>query len=199
MSSIIPKLPADLSKRLSGELAPGERLLYAAKPDWRAEWGKLIVIALFGLGWMSICGPMAMFTWAEALGFPVTKPGKGMGQGMSIFFSLFMIPFVLVGLGMLVAPFLSIRKSRNTAHAVTDARVLNIYGGKDAGVESYKLSAINFVKRRDRRDGSGSLEIGYGVEKDSDGDTRPLTIEWTGIPDAKRAEAIIRDQAKWVR
>ena len=110
-----------------------------------------------------------------------------------------MIPFVLVGLGMLVAPFLSIRKTRNTAHAVTDARVLNIYGGKDAGVESYKLSAINFVKRRDRRDGSGSLEIGYGVEKDSDGDTRPLTIEWTGIPDAKRAEAIIRDQAKWVR
>lgn len=199
MSNSLFDLPPDLRKRLAAELEPGERVLYAAQPDWRAEWGKLLVIGLFGLGWMSICGPMAMFTWAEALGFPVTKPGNGMGQGMSIFFSLFMIPFVLVGLGMLVTPFLGIRKSRNTVHAVTDARVINVYGGKDAGAESYKLSAINFVKRHDRKGGTGSLSIGYGVEKDSDGDARPLTLDWSGIPDAKRAEIIIREQVKWVR
>ena len=46
--------------------------------------------------------------------------------------------------------------------------------------------AINFVKRRDRKDGFGSLSIGYGVEKDSDDDPRPLTLDWSGIPDARR-------------
>ena len=82
---------------------------------------------------------------------------------------------------------------------MTDARLLNVYEGKDKGAESYPFAKVNFVQRKDRRDGSGNLQIGYGVEKDSDGDPRPLTMDWTGIPDARRAEQIIREQAKWVR
>jgi hypothetical protein len=130
---------------------------------------------------------------------PVKSNGQPADTGLMLFMFLFSLPFVAIGLAMLTAPLFSIRKSRNTAHAVTDARLLNVYVGRDKGAESYPLSKVNFVKRRERRDGTGNLSIGYGVEKDSDGDPRPLTTEWPGIRDAKRAETILREQAKWVR
>lgn len=200
MSSILPKLPADLSKRLADELAPGERVLYAAKPDWRAETGSLFVIFLFATFFTAIALLFFAMSAASLLGIsPMLNDGKPAGIGLQLFFFLFSMPFVVAGCGLMSLPFLGIRKARNTVHAVTNARLINVYGGKDAGIESYKLATINFVRRRDRRNGTGSLSIGYGIEKDSDGDPRPLTTDWSGIPDAKRAEAIIYYQVKWVR
>jgi hypothetical protein len=199
MTTHTPRLPQDLQRHLQAELAPGERLLYAGQPNWRAEWGKYLIMIVFGVGWMSICGPMALFVWAEALGFPVTTPGKGMPHGLAIFFALFMIPFLLVGFACLAAPYQGIRNNRRTVHAATDQRILTVTAAKAVKIDSCKLAAVNFIKRHDGSNGFGSLSIGYGVEKDSDGDPRPLTQEWPGIPDAKRAEAIIRDHAKWAR
>lgn len=200
MPSTQHRLPADLSKRLTAELAAGERVLYSAQPDWRADWGKMLVIFLFGFFWSSISFLFFGMSLGGILGLvPVKSGSQQASAALLTFMFFFSLPFVAIGLAMLAAPFLGIRKSRNTAHAVTDARVINVYGGIDAGAESYPLKAVNFVRRRDRRDGRGSLEIGYGVEKDSDGDTRPLALDWSGIPDAKRAEALIRQYANWVR
>ncbi len=200
MTSDVSKLPQDLRRALTAELGPGERVLYAAQPDWRAERGKLMAIFLFGLGWSAIAFLFFGMSLGALLGIaPQQSNGKPAGFGMMLFFFLFSLPFVAIGLACLAAPFLGIRKSRNTVHVVTDARLVNIYGGRDAGAESYPLAKINFIKRRDRRNGTGNLHIGYGVEKDSDGDPRPLTTDWSGIPDAKRAEALIREQAGWVR
>ncbi len=198
MTGDFSKLPRDLRNVLTSELAPGERVLYAAQPDWRAQWAQHLLVFTFGLGWMSICGPMAIFVWAETLGLRVPSVGA-MGKGLAIFFSLLIIPFVVIGLACLVEPFSSARQSRRRVHAITDQRVMTITHVTSKTLESCKLDAINFVKRRDRKDGSGTLSIGYGVEKDSDGDARPLTMDWPGIPNAKRAEQIIREQAKWVR
>jgi hypothetical protein len=200
MASARPKVSPELQKRLTSELGPGERLLYAAQPDWRAEWGALFAILIFGVFWSGISLMFFGMSLGGLLGLvPFNSDGKPAGFGLNAFFFVFSLPFVAIGVAMLAAPFLGIRKSKNTVHAVTDARLLNVYGGRDAGAESHPLAKINFIKRKDRRDGSGSLHIGYGVEKDSDGDPRPLTLDWSGIPDAKRAEAVIREQAKWVR
>lgn len=200
MSRDIPNLPAELRKALQSELQSGERVLYAGMPDWRAEWGKLLAILLFGLGWSAISFVFFGMSLGGLLGLvPVTSGGAPAGLGMMLFIFIFSLPFVAIGLVLLAAPLFGIRKSRATVHAVTDARLLNVFTGKDSGAESYPLTRVNFIKRRDRRDGTGNLQIGYGVEKDSDGDPRPLTMDWSGIPDVKRAEAIIREQAKWMR
>ena len=199
MTTSAPRLPQHLQRPLHAELAAGERLLYAGQPDWRAEWGKYLIMVFFGIGWMSICVPMALLVWAEALGFSVSAPGKGMPHGLAIFFALFTIPFLLIGFACLAAPFQGIRNNARTVHAVTDQRILTLITGNAVKVESCKLAAVNFIKRLEARGGYGSLSIGYGVEKDSDGDPRPLTQEWPGIPDVKRAEAVIRENAKWVR
>lgn len=199
MTTYPSRLPSDLQRHLNAELAPGEKLLYAARPDWRAEWVKYLAMALFGVGWMSICGPMALLIWAEAFGIPVTAAGNGMGRAMALFFSLFVIPFVLAGFAILAAPLASIRANRHRVHAVTDQRILTLTAGKKPMIESYRLQTINFIKRRDGKDGLGSLSIAYGVEKDSDGDPRPLTQDWPGIPNVKAAERLIREHAKWAR
>ncbi len=111
MTGDFSKLPRDLRNVLTSELAPGERVLYAAQPDWRAQWAQHLLVFTFGLGWMSICGPMAIFVWAETLGLRVPSVGA-MGKGLAIFFSLLIIPFVVIGLACLVEPFSSARQSR---------------------------------------------------------------------------------------
>lgn len=200
MSTDISKLPPGLRKALNAEIAHGERVLYAGQPNWHAEWGALFALLVFGIFWSAISFMFFGMSLGGLLGLvPFNSNGKPAGLGMNVFFFVFSLPFVAIGCAMLAAPFLGIRKSRHTVHAVTDARLINIYVGRDKGAESYLLAKVNFVKRKDRRDGTGNLSIGYGVEKDSDGDTRPLTMDWSGIPDARRAEALIRDQAKWVR
>lgn len=189
----------DLRISVMAELAPGESLLYVAQPDWRAERGKLIVFFLFAVFWSAISLLFFGMSLASLLGLAPIPSGGQPGTGMMVFFLVFSLPFVAIGFGMLAGPFLGIRKANNTAHAITDARLINVFGGADRGVESYKLETINFITRDDRRNGTGSLSIGYGVGRDSDGDPRPLTTDWSGIPDAKRAEALIRQHAKWVR
>lgn len=200
MGTSIAHLPADLRKRLNSELSPGEHVLYAAQPDWRGERGQMILIFLFGVFWSMIALTFFGVSISALLGYmPVKDSGSPPSLPLMWFFFFFSLPFVAIGLGLLAAPFLGIRKSKNTVHAITDARLINVFGGKDAGVETYKLDAINFIRRRDLKGGRGNLSIGYGVGKDSDGDPRPLTTDWSGIPDALRAETIIRGLAKWVR
>lgn len=194
------ELPQDLRKALNAELRPGERILYAGQPDWRGEWGKLAAIFIFGLGWSAISFLFFGMSLGGILGLvPFKSDGAPVGTVVMVALLIFSLPFVAIGCVCLAAPFLGIQKSRNTVHGITDTRLLDVYTGRYAGANSYPLTRVNFIKRRNKRNGTGNLQIGYGVEKDSDGDPRPLTVDWTGIPDVQRAEAIVREQANWVR
>lgn len=200
MTNDIARLPAPLRNALHRELAGSERLLYAGRPDWRAEWPTLLAIFVFGVFWSTISFAFFASGVAGLLGFATIKSdGVPAGTGLLSFILLFSVPFVAIGCVFLAAPFLGIRKTRVTVHAVTDARLLSVYAGNNGGSESVPLTAINFLTRRDRHGGTGTLEIGYGVEKDSEGDPRPLTKNWPGIPDVRRAETAIREAAKWAR
>lgn len=179
---------------------PGERVLYAVQPNWRAERGKHIAIFCLGVFWSMIAFTFLGVSLGTLAGYvPVNDSSSPPSLPLMWFFFFFSLPFVAIGLGLLAAPFLGVRKSKNTAHAITDARLMNVYGGKDAGADSFKLDRIHSITRRDRKGSVGNLSIAYGLEKDSEGDPRPVTTDWTGIPDVKRAEAIIREQAKWAR
>ena len=195
MSSDLLSLPPDLRQRLTSELQPGERVLYAGRPDWRAEWFKLLLIFLFGVGWSAITFTFAFITGAATLGLvPFKFEGQPASPWLAGAFLLFLIPFLAVGVACLSAPVLGIAKTLRTVHAVTNRRIISVFGGFSRGVQSHPLSAINFVKRKDRKNGTGSLEIAYGITHDADGDPRPLTTDWSGIPDVRRAEAALQAQ-----
>jgi hypothetical protein len=194
------RLPKNLRDAANAALQPGERILFAAQPDWRSGWFGLLMLFAFGAFWTSIAMIFFVVSSASVLGIkPMLSNGQPAGFGLSIFMVLFSLPFVAIGLGFLAAPFLAMRKARATVHLITSDRLINVTVGLDTKVESFPFKKINFVKRRSRTNGTGTLEIGYGVEKDSDGDPRPLTFDWAGIPNATQAEALIRDKAGWHR
>jgi hypothetical protein len=193
MSTDLAKLPPEFRARVSQELSAGERVLYAAMPDWRAGLGAGLGIFLFGVGWSAISFTMFALSAAAAFGFmPAETKTPGPGTAMAFMFVLFLVPFVLVGIACLATPFYIAHRNRFTVHVATDHRVMSVCTRRRSGADSYALDRIIALKRRDWKDGRGNLSIGYGFDKDSDGDARALTLDWGGIADVRRAEAVIR-------
>ena len=169
MTSDLLKLPKPLRARVQSELQVGERVVYAGMPNWRAETGKHIIVFLFGAGWSAIIFPLTAMLVLTHFGVNDTTisisglPASSWGR---IGLIIFMFPFVLIGLLMLLAPFFGIIQSRRTVHVVTDKRIMNVIAAKRGVAESYPLSTITFTKRKERKDGTGDLEIGYGIGRD---------------------------------
>jgi hypothetical protein len=195
MAHTILDLPYEIRRELEQRLDPGERVAYAGLPDWRAGWGSLATITLFGAGWSAITLFLTAQLVKSALGLaPFHINGAPASRWGTIPFLLFMIPFLAIGLGCLAAPLLAAINRGRTVHAVTDRRLLTLRTGRWQRVESHMLSTVNSTRVRLGRDGRGSLTIGYGVTRDSDGDPKPLTLHWAGIPDAAAADAAIRSK-----
>jgi hypothetical protein len=195
MTRDLAALPPDLQERVKAELQRGERLIYAGRPGVHIGWAEAVA-AFFYLAftffWCAISFTLGMVGFAGALGF--APPNAKLGPpGLLWFFAVFSIPFMLIGIGLVATPLYSFWKSRRTVHAVTSDRVLSVFAKPFEGVQSYALSTISYVHRKDYAAGGGALRIGHGTERDSEGDLRALELTWTAIPDVKRAEAAIRD------
>lgn len=128
-------------------LAPGEYLLWADKPTkghiFQAADVFLIPFSLFWTGF-------ALF-W-EYMAY----------QNGIWFFMLFGIPFVLIGLYLLVGRFFhrAIKRGR-TSYAVTDKRLLEVCGNR---VKSVERSVIEHMDMDMNADGSGSIMINQRTE-----------------------------------
>lgn len=197
MSSDVARLPTDLRRALSNELRPDERVLFAGQSDWRAEIGGAIGIGLFGLGWSAVT--LALLFVSLGFLFGVTPPeSKGPDAWTPTAFALplFMLPFCGIGLVLLAAPFSHIYVANRSVHVVTDQRLMTVTLGRWPKVESTALMSVIHLTRKDRRNGSSNVLIGHGYEKDSDGDTRMLTMSWSGLADGRTAENAIVSVAK---
>ena len=73
MTSDLTRLPAELRQRLMTELEPGERVVWAGQPDWRAQIGGNLVAFLFGLGWTGITGFFFVMIGSAVLGLTPFK------------------------------------------------------------------------------------------------------------------------------
>lgn len=192
----IAKLPVDLRKRVTAEIAPGERVLYAATPSRRAGLLPALGVFLFGVGWSSIAFTFFFVSIAMAVGLgPAGVISPEPLSWMAIAFALFSLPFVAVGLVCLSAPFYIVHRNGHLAHVISDRRVLNVYSGRYSGAESYALDRIMSLTRTDWKNGRGTLSIGYGFDKDSDGDARALSVDFGGVADVRRAESALRSVA----
>jgi hypothetical protein len=186
-------LPPDLQHRLDNAMEPGERLCYVARPGIAAGVMQQIPLFLIALGWSAISFTLAYFVWATALGFmPIsTKAGIG-SQGLIWFMAILILPFVVIGLALFWAVAYALVRQVSTVHAVTDRRVLNVYGGRLPGVEIYTGQQISFTKRTEYPSGRGSLSIAYGVDRDADDTPHAVATTWSDIPDVRAAEEAVK-------
>jgi hypothetical protein len=198
MIGSLDALPLSLRRRVEAELQPGERILWAGMPSPVRALLPSLFLFVFGVGWSSLT-----FTWeyiavrSMLIGRPAGEEAN-MPSGMGVMFALFGIPFVLVGVALLSAPFFVALQAMMTTHVVTDRRLLTVTGGPWKQVETRDPGALTFLNRRDHRNGRGTLRLGFGTTRDSDGDARSVETAWAGIPDVRQAEEAVRELARKV-
>jgi hypothetical protein len=190
-------IPPSLRRRVEAELQPGETPLWAGMPDPLRSALPLLFLFVFGIGWSSIA---FSFEGVALAGLFAGRPGPD-GSGnlhgwTALMMALFGLPFVAIGVGLLASPFVAAIRAMLTAHVVTNKRLLTVVGGPWPSVESRTGGSLTFVRRRDARAGHGTLRLGFGTERDSDGDPRSVEVPWIGIPGVRDAEGAVRQLAE---
>jgi len=168
-------LDPELCRRVAPDLEPGERLLWAGQPDARRVGRQLLPVLYLGVPW-------TLIALRSAIGW----------SGHEFPFSAFPFLFALAGLGICSTPWCRYRTALVTYYAVTDRRVLILTEGKRRKLELYRPMDLCETERHELPDGSGDLLFARREEKDSDGGTRTVEIKFTGIPQVRAVERLVR-------
>lgn len=165
--------PELVPPNLLRELESDERVLWSGQPSQVATLVSQLPLALFGTFW-STTTIIALYSAAAK------------GGAMA---SLFVAPFVVVGLAMMLWPLIEAYKARQTLFAITDRRLLMIFGG-GRKVTSVNRAAISQVERVQRSTGI-TLRIPTALVSDNDGGQKADYAELHGIPDGGRAYRLL--------
>lgn len=175
----------DLEAILRKEMRNGEHLLWQGRMMSRVGCSQM-VIWLFAIPWTAFALFWTGMAWAMT---------RGVDEGfMSYLFPLFGVPFILIGIGMLVSPFLRSMSAKYTIFGITNQRVIRLFQRKSLRTETIEASQIGNINRTERSDGSGTLTITVTNHADSRG--RPTRFKLGPVDDIRRAEERIRELAK---
>lgn len=192
------RLPADLEGRVRSELQEGERVLWFGQPLTGTPIRMGVLVALvaglpslvFGLVWFVMTSGMLSLFGFEVKGKPVGFPA------FAICLSLFGLPIVLVGLGLMAAPYWFWRQARRTCYAVTDRRAILWTAGKVAGwsIRSYPPDSLAKLHRVEKSDGSGDLVFEEQVSITGDDQQTARTVQrgFMGIENVHEVEKLLR-------
>lgn len=187
-------LPEHLAAALKRETSDDAVRWYGRPNPSQAFW-RTTPIWLFAIPWTVFSGYM-MLGLAAAMIFAKVPPnaaGKidAFIPVMGWIGVLFMVPFVVIGLAMMISPFWVWSVSRNTVYAVTDRRVLTIATGRTTKITAIDLRSIQMTERSERVDGSGTLKLVIGHGRDSDGDAVEKKHDLFAIPEVRNVAALI--------
>src|ERR1700756_2532053 len=149
--------PGDAQLRAQSELQSGESLYWTAPADPRRLALTALPASLFGI-------PFAGFAlfWISQAYHATSAMSKSshnaFTSGFQVF-PLFGLPFLIIGLGVILAPLWAFLKGGNTVYAVTNLRVMLITGTSNRSVKSLTPTDIVSVDHRERPDGSGDIVI----------------------------------------
>lgn len=181
MTSIL-ELPQQLQQRVQMELKSGESIIWIGQPNPSKYMKSGFKIWFFFVPWTLF----SLFWIAGASGFRLPH----FNSGMSLF-PLFGLPFLLVGIGGLSAPFWLRRKARSMVYVITTHRAISIEGTKSITVKSYPTTAIAGMERTEHVDGSGDLVLWTDHYRDSDGDRRTKQHGFFAIDNVRNVESIV--------
>jgi hypothetical protein len=173
----------DSQQKAQAQLESGERLLWWGKPDPKRGLLLTIPVVLFGIPWTAF----SIFWMGAASGlvFGDSRPG------WFSLFALFGLPFVLVGLGMLSAPYWAYRKAQQTIYALTSRRALIIISGRATKVKSYAGSDIGTIERTDRANGKSDVMFATVITGKN-----MQSIGFMGIENGRHVERLLLDTFK---
>jgi hypothetical protein len=168
--------PDPLDLALSREMRSGERILWQGRQIARVA-SSGFRIYFFAIPWTAF----ALF-WTAMASLGASEM-QGETGPLSWAFPLFGVPFILIGLGMLSAPFLPLFNKSKIVFAVTNQRLIRIRLGRKLATRSVPARQIGHVERSENRDGSGTLKIAVNVGTDNDGDRHTEYFEIDEVQD----------------
>lgn len=163
----------DLENELRPSLSTGERLLWTGRPKkgilFRSSDTYMIP---FSLLW----GGFAVF-WETTV--VVTDA--------PFFFKLWGIPFVLVGLYMIVGRFfVDAKKRANTIYGITEDRIIIKSGLFSKDIKSLNIRTLSDITFHQKNDSSGTITLGPTDSRYA----MMQGMEWPGVKQAPRLEFI---------
>ncbi|GAB4280724.1 MAG: hypothetical protein Kow0029_25480 [Candidatus Rifleibacteriota bacterium] len=179
------QIPFELEQKLQRELYSGESVIWLGVPVPRLFKPETTVAFLFSIPWTAF----SIFWICGASGFSFPDLGKGFHPFM--LFPLFGLPFVLIGLGMMLSPVFSYLKDCKTLYAITNQRVITITGGRTTVVNTYEPDSIQQITKNVRGN-TGDLIFTHSTWKDSEGYMHNVDIGFFNIPDVDAADKALR-------
>ena len=182
-------LPRSLQTLVENELEDGESIDWIGQPIVGRYGIRALPIVLFAVPWTAF----ALFWMAGAAGFKF--PDFGNGIGPELLFPLFGLPFVLMGVGMLSAPYWMMRSARRTVYVITDRRAivfLGSKGGRSTTIRSFAPSELGAITRNQRADGSGDVVFCRDASYSSNNGNHRVDIGFLAIPEVKNVEELVR-------
>ncbi len=140
-------MDSDAERVVQSELDSGERLLWAGRPIQGIKFrGTDVFMIPFSLLW----GGFAIF-WEVSV----------ISSGAPFFFSLFGVPFVVVGLYIIFGRFFVEAKQRqNTFYGLSNQRIIIASGVLRKKVKSLNLRTLTDITLSESASGSGSISFG---------------------------------------
>ncbi|MGF1490107.1 MAG: hypothetical protein ACFBSE_23715 [Prochloraceae cyanobacterium] len=173
------KLPKDLRQKIRQELRSGENITAIYQPVPRFFTASSIVTVIFAIPWTSFA---IFWMWGASLG--------------SSLFSLFGLPFVLIGIAMLLSPIWSWWTAKKTVYLVTESRAILFERGLSTTIRSYAPEQLNDLYRKEKGNGIGDVVIEVKRWKDSDRDIRSKEIGFLGVRNPQEVERRLKQLAQ---
>jgi hypothetical protein len=180
-NTLDPSIPQTLQDLIAHELERDEQVTWSGMPKPVFFSGPTLGAFLFAIPW-TIFVVVFWSSWND--------PN---GQGVAL---IFVVPFFLVGLGMLSAPIWNRRKAQKTAYVITDQRAITFDGGWSMTIRSYPPDKLADVFRKERRDGTGDVIISRKAWRNSDGDRNTEELGFLRVANAKAVESELKKLAE---
>jgi hypothetical protein len=176
--------PNDAQLRAQSELQSGESLYWTGTADPRRAAIATLPATLFGV-------PFALFAffWITQAYHATNAMSKSSSNAFTNgfrVFPLFGLPFLLIGLLIILAPLGAFLKGASTVYAVTNQRVMIVTGGSTRSVKSITPADIVSIDHRERPDGSGDIVIQTTGITRTNNSTSQIKVALFGIPNVKQ-------------
>lgn len=180
--------PSDAQLRAQSELQSGESLYWTGVANPSRAAVSALPATLFGIPFAGFALFWISTAWHATQG--MARSSNAFAKSFSVF-PIFGVPFLLVGLGILLAPLWVYLKGRNTVYAVTNKRVMIISGASNRTVKSCTAADIVSVDHRERPDGSGDVLIRTNLQMraQNSNSLSQMTIGLYGVPNVKDVAA----------
>jgi Bacterial PH domain len=177
--------PNEAQQRAQSELQSGESLYWTGTADPVRASVAALPAALFGIPFAGF----ALFWITQAYHATSAMSKSAHNSFVSGFrvFPLFGLPFLFVGLGIILAPLWAFLKGGNTVYAVTNQRIMIISGGTTRSVKSITPADILSIDHRERPDGSGDIVIQTtGLVRSNNNLATPVKVALFGVQNVKQ-------------